>query len=57
MACDRIERVLQIVFYSQKAPGFAEDIPHDRKRISPYHQNVDGEVEGIFLHLSARPLI
>jgi hypothetical protein len=58
MACDRIERVLQIIFYTQKAPGFAEDLSHDRKRIPPYYQNADGEVEGIFFHSVPRdPLI
>jgi len=37
MACDRIEGVLQVVFFTQKTPGSAEDISHNRKRIPPYY--------------------
>lgn len=65
MACDRIERVLQVVFRAQKATGLAEDLAYDCKRIPPYCQNADGEVKGIYfpsllltfdLTLSGRPM-
>jgi hypothetical protein len=49
MACDRIERVLQVVFHAQKTLRFAEDFAYYRERISPHFQNTDGEVEGISL--------
>jgi hypothetical protein len=57
MACDRIEGVLQVVFHTQKTLGFAKDLAHDRGRIPPYYQNIDGEVEGIFLSQLVNTLI
>lgn len=49
MALDRIEGVLQLVFCTQKATGFAEDLAYDCERISPYNQNADGEIEGMYI--------
>jgi hypothetical protein len=49
MACDRIEGILQVVFHTQNTLEFAKDLAYDRQRVSPYYQNTDGEVEGIFL--------
>jgi hypothetical protein len=49
MACDRIEGVLQLIFCTQKATGFAEDLAYDCERIPPYYQNADGKVEGMYL--------
>jgi hypothetical protein len=47
MARDRIEGVLQAVFHTQKTLGFSEEPTCDGKRIPPYYQNADGEVEGM----------
>jgi len=47
MACDRIERVLQVVFHTQETFGFSEEPTCDGERIPPYYQNADGEVEGM----------
>jgi hypothetical protein len=50
MARDRIKRVLQVIFFTQKSSGYAKDLSHDRKRIPPYYQNANGDGEGIFFH-------
>ena len=47
MAGDRIEGVLQIILHAQEAPGFAEDSTSNSRRIPPYNQNLDGEIEGM----------
>lgn len=52
MACDRVERILQAVFRTEKTPGSAEDLVHDCRRIPSYYQNVDGEAEGAYLPLA-----
>lgn len=49
MACDRVERILQAVFHTQNAPGSAEDLASDCRRIPSYCQDPHGEAEGIYL--------
>ncbi len=48
MACDRIEGVLQVVLHTKETLGLAEDLISNSRRISSYHQNPDGEIEGPF---------
>ena len=52
MACDRIERVLQIVLRTQEAARSTEDFAPYCGRIPPYHQDAHGKVEGTPLVLT-----
>jgi hypothetical protein len=46
VACDRIEGILQSIFYTQETARPTECLPPDSGRIPSYYQDSDGEVEG-----------